>query len=330
MLFRKSIQKAALSAAKKKAPKTNGKETNGKDWINTVRVGDARDLSFLPNGSINVVVTSPPYFNAISYDSHVQTDGRENYRDKSKAQQDIGDYQRMMHNSFRELWRVVATGGFLCVVVGTCLAEVAGEKRHIPLPFRFVDMLESQGWDFWENIIWNKVTGGIPRFGVMLQHPYPGYYYPNLMTEHILVFRRPRSLTDEGLDFKIYADRSEEELKRNRIVIDAAVKKDIANNIWHIAPIDPGTAKRIGHPCPLPEEIPYRLIKLYSYRGATVLDPFCGSGQTLKVANALGRKWVGVDTQIKYVALCRKRVKEPLCLRAEQLTPSYIKMKSSF
>ena len=98
---------------------------------------------------------------------------------------------------------------------------------------------------------------------------------------------------------------------------------DVANNIWHIAPIPPN---QIDHPCPFPEEIPHRLITLYSYPGELVLDPFAGSGQTLKVAHWLKRQFVGYETIKKYVDLARKRIDDHLSLRPQQLIAVFDKV----
>ncbi len=98
---------------------------------------------------------------------------------------------------------------------------------------------------------------------------------------------------------------------------------DIANNVWHIAPVPPDY---IDHPAPFPEEIPFRLITLYSYPNDLVLDPFAGSGQTLKVARWLNRQYVGYEIIEKYVDLCRRRVNEPLSLRPQQLVAVFEKI----
>ena len=104
--------------------------------------------------------------------------------------------------------------------------------------------------------------------------------------------------------------------------IDSVFTKDIANNVWHIAPVPPG---QLNHPCPFPEEIPYRIISLYSYPGDLVLDPFAGVGTTLKVAEALGRDWVGYETKEAYVKEAKKLIEEPLRVR-EQLVVEFAKI----
>jgi len=136
------------------------------------------------------------------------------------------------------------------------------------------------------------------------------------MTEYILLFKKPG-------EEKIYHGRSKEEKEKNKINIDKIFTNEIANNIWHIAPVPPNQLK---HPCPFPEEIPYRLINLYSYKDELVLDPFAGIGTTLKVANQLGRSWVGYEIKKEYVNIAKKRVGESLNLR-DQLVCKFDKVR---
>ena len=134
------------------------------------------------------------------------------------------------------------------------------------------------------------------------------------MSEYILVFRKPGP--------KIYRDRTPAEKAAAEFMIDTLFTLETANNIWHIAPVPPGT---IDHPAPFPEEIPYRLITLYSYPGDLILDPFSGSGQTLKVAHALKRNYLGYETLSKYIDLANRRINQPLSLRQKQLTAVFKK-----
>jgi site-specific DNA-methyltransferase (adenine-specific) len=253
---------------------------------------------------VDLVVTSPPYWNSIDYDQHT-TDPQAWYRTRKGGPYD--EYLDWLTRCFKEVYRVLKAGGYCGVVIGTVLYE----GRYYPLPYHFVGLMESIGYELEQDIIWHKVTGGAKRAGVTIQHPYPGYYKPNIMTEFILVFRKPGP--------PIYHNRTAEEKEQNRIAIDALFKHELANNIWHIAPVPPNT---IDHPCPFPEEIPYRLILLYSYRGDLVLDPFAGSGTTLKVALHLGRRAVGYEVKEQYVKLAQKRILEPLNLR-RLLVPRY-------
>lgn len=262
--------------------------------------------------SVALTVTSPPYWNAIDYDVHTEGDSNEWYRTRryNEGFDDYAEYLDLMARIFSEVFRVTKPGGFCAIVIGTVLLE----GKHIPAPFDLTHRLMAAGWEFHQDIIWHKTTAGVKRAGSAIQKPYPGYFYPNIMTEYILLFRKPGE--------KIYrrANGSREE---SRFPINDVFKMDIANNIWHIAPVPPHT---IEHPCPYPEEIPYRLISLYSYRGDTVLDPFVGSGQTTKVAAALGRRAVGYDTRQQYIDYAQSRLEEPLHLREGQLIAKFEKV----
>jgi DNA modification methylase len=212
---------------------------------------------------------------------------------------------------FQEVLRVTRPGGFCAIVIGTVLLN----GRHYPVPFDLIARLSRSGWEFHQDIVWHKCTAGVKRAGVTIQKPYPGYYYPNIMTEYILIFRKP------GLP--IYREHSAEEKKKSAYAINRLFTMDIANNVWHIAPVPPDV---IDHPCPFPEEIPDRLIRLYSYVDDVVLDPFAGSGQTLKVAGQLGRKYVGYETIEKYVQLAKARVKGKSAVRPQQLIVRFDKI----
>lgn len=261
--------------------------------------------------SVALTVTSPPYWNAIDYDKHSEN-GEAWYRTREYGEGfvEYGEYLDFCGRVFSEVLRVTKPGGFCAVVIGTVLFK----GRHFPVPFDFTTRMQAMGWLFHQDIIWHKTTAGVKRAGVTIQKPYPGYYYPNIMTEYIMVFRKP------GEAIYRNANGHKEE---SRFEIDRVFTMDVANNIWHIAPVPPGT---IEHPCPYPEEIPYRLIQMYSYVGDVVLDPFLGSGQTAKVALALDRRAVGYDTSDTYIRLAKKRTKEPLKIRPMQLIARFEKI----
>jgi len=266
----------------------------------------------IADGSIALTVTSPPYWNAIDYDIHAK-DSTQHYRTRNykNGYIEYEEYLQWIERIFCEVHRVTKPGGFCTIVIGTVLMD----GKHYPVPFDLTNRLVTSGWEFHQDIVWHKCTAGVKRAGVAIQKPYPGYYYPNIMTEYILVFRKAGP--------RIYSNRSKEEKQRARYEIDKVFTMDIANNIWHIAPVPPNI---IDHPCPFPEEIPYRLIQLYSYPGETVLDPFAGSGQTLKVAAHSGRHYIGYDLLDQYVEMCGRRISEPLSLREEQLTAVFKKV----
>ena len=263
------------------------------------------DMNELRDGSIGLTITSPPYWNAIDYGTHVQND-TEWYRDRQYN--GFGDsYEGWLANikrAFSEVFRATMRGGFCAVVVGTILHE----GRHYPAPFDVAAQLMEVGFRFHQDIIWNKVTGGVRRAGVFIQHPKPGYYYPNIMTEYVLVFlkgKNPRH--GQG----------------SSVPLDDVFRRDIANNIWHIAPVPPRT---IDHPCPYPDELVRRLVLLYSQEKDEVLDPFLGSGQTARCALRQNRRAVGYEIEKKYLDLTCRRLHEPE-RRKYQLLPKMEKQE---
>ena len=213
-------------------------------------------------------------------------------------------YLSNIRKAFKEVYRVTIKGGFCAIVVGTILHK----GKHYPAPMLITNRLLDAGWDFHQDIIWNKVTGGVKRAGSFIQNPKQGYYYPNIMTEYILVFRKagePRRGTKQAL------------------AIDNLFKRDIANNIWHIAPVPPN---QIDHPCPFPEEIARRLILLYSQEGDEILDNFLGSGQTAIAAIKQGRTCVGYDIEMAYLQLAQHLINKGGHSRKYHLIPRFDKV----
>lgn len=278
----------------------------------------SEDMSVVSSDSVSLTVTSPPYWNAIDYDIFSSNLRKENYRTRNysagfdSAETGYEEYLYFCKRVFDEVYRVTKPGGFCAVVIGTILFK----GKYYAAPYDLLNLLTTlePKWLFHQDIIWNKVTAGVKRAGVAIQHPYPGYYYPNIMTEYIHVFRKPGDFIYKGLNGK---------RQQSAYLIDDLFKRDVANNIWHIAPVPPAN---IDHPCPFPEEIPDRLIKLYSYKEDIILDPFLGSGQSAKVANILGRNCIGFDIEKNYIDLSKERIKQPSKIRKKQLIPKFEKV----
>ena len=178
----------------------------------------------------------------------------------------------------------------------------------MPLPSLFLERLcalenddAPNKWRFRDMIIWNKVTSGRNgagnRFGLFTQYPIPTYFRANIMHEYILILQKGKARSDISIK------------EKERVPLNRILKREIANSIWNIAPVPPGS---INHPVPFPEQIPFRLITLYSKKGDVVLDPMNGSGQTTKVANQLGRKYIGIDIRQEYVNEAKNRVSQKL------------------
>ncbi len=283
--------------------------TRGPMKVDVIYHASCEDLSALEDDSVALTVTSPPYWNAIDYDVH-EKDPTQWYRTRKYATgyKEYEEYLDWVTRIFGGVLTKTKPGGFCAIVIGTVLLN----GRHYPVPFDLTHRLAHAGWEFHQDIVWHKVTGGVKRAGVTIQKPYPGYFYPNIMTEYILMFRKPGEANHRG--------RGRAEREAARIPINRIFTMDIANSVWHIAPVPPG---HLDHPCPFPEEVPYRLIQLYSYPGDLILDPFVGSGQTLKVAKHLVRHFVGYETVKKYVEYTKRRLNEPLAVRPQQLIATF-------
>ncbi len=281
--------------------------------VDQIILGNCKEvLRQLPEESVQVTITSPPYRNAINYDMHASGSG-EYYRGKMRL--DTSDYLNDMADIFGDkLYHVTKEGGYCCIVI----ANEVINGTILPLPHMLLSKLVQPlgKWNLHEEIIWHKVTGGTNRYGSFVINPYPKYYRANIMHEFILILRKG--------DVNSGRTRKKEELPAKH----EEWTKEIANSVWHIAPVPPGY---IDHPCPFPEEIPYRLMKLYSYQNDVVLDPFNGSGQTTKVAHHFGRRYIGIDLVREYVDLARSRIaNEPLHIRSEALIANWKKIPSHY
>lgn len=281
--------------------------------VNHIVAGNCKDvLRRLPANSVQLTITSPPYRNAIDYDMHASGSGGY-YRGKLNL--DTNDYLNDMADIFGDkVYRVTKEGGYCCIII----ANEVVNGTILPLPHMLLSKLVQPfgKWQLHEEIIWHKVTGGTNRYGSFVINPYPKYYRANIMHEFILILRKGDVNTGRTQRKNALPATHEE------------WTKEIANSVWHIAPVPPGY---IDHPCPYPEEIPYRLMKLYSYENDVVLDPFNGSGQTTKVAHYFGRRYVGIDLVQDYVKLARSRIEnEPIHIRDEALIASWKKIPSHY
>jgi modification methylase len=212
------------------------------------------------------------------------------------------------------IYRATKEGGYCCIVIGN---EVVN-GTILPLPHMLLSKIvqPAGNWNLHEEIIWHKVTGGTNRYGSFVINPYPKYYRANIMHEFVLVLRKGDVASGRTNKGEMLPATHEE------------WTKEIANSIWHIPPVPPGF---VGHPCPFPEEIPYRLMKLYSYENDVILDPFNGSGQTTKVAFNINRRYIGIEVMEKYNRLALSRLaKEKVHIRPEALIAKWKKIPSHY
>lgn len=224
-------------------------------------VGDAEEtLKSLPEKSVQLIFTSPPYYNAREY---------ANYHS-------YAEYLEKMKAVFISCSRVIEDGRFAVVNVSLVITKRAGrefESIRYPIPYDFHRVLTDAGFYFVDEIVWIKPEPSVPdRIGGYRRTRKPLSYKPNCITESLMVYRRDCNfLLDVNMKgYKEY-DRHEDE------AIDTS-------NCWYIAPMHDKK-----HPAVFPEELCRRVLKYYSFEGDTVLDPFAGSGTTGRVAMKMKR-----------------------------------------
>lgn len=249
----------------------------------TVTFGDCRDMHELPDNSIHLVVTSPPYFNA-PFD----------YPDLFRTYDDFLD---LITQVSKEVYRVVANGRIACFVTDDML--VRGEKY--PVVADVTRLMQQAGFRYRDKIVWVKPKGYTRisrRSGVLLQHPYPMYFYPDNIQESILIFQKGRF--DYNFQKKILIKKEE-----SRIDVGQFNREEWNLSVWRITNVLPKPGRIEEGIAAFPDELPNRLIRLFSFQGETVLDPFVGSGTTLKVSNSLGRYSIGyeIDRELRPIIL---------------------------
>ncbi|NLN95623.1 MAG: site-specific DNA-methyltransferase [Bacteroidales bacterium] len=245
--------------------------------------GNSMSMIEIPDESIHLIITSPPYFNA-PFD----------YRGLFNNYQ---QYLGVLNNMARESYRVLQQGRIFALNIDDML--VNGEKY--PITADAIKIFQNAGFRYRDKIVWKKPDGYLrisKRSGVLLQNPYPMYFYPDNLLESIVIFQKGK-FNYQSMPKEI----------REKSKID---KKEFQNNNWHktiweITNVLPGSKFEKGIAA-FPDELPYRLIKLYSYVGETVLDPFVGSGTTMKVANLLNRNSVGIEIIRNLEAVIRQKI----------------------
>lgn len=238
----------------------------------------------LENNSIDLVVTSHPYYNAKEY-SHW-----EKYQ----------DYTEWLRNIFSLIYEKLKEGRMCCVNLSVILEPRKNrnsESKRIPLPFHFVNIMENIGFKFLEDIIWVKPEGAAKnRNGRFFQDRQPVQYKPNVVNEYVLIFQKPSRFLIDKIVRSYNGD-----IKKNSLVGDGYER----SNVWHINP-----ETKSKHPAPFPEELCDKLIKYYSYINDIIFDPFMGSGTTGKMALLNNRKFIGFEINEKYYEMSEKRISE--------------------
>lgn len=238
------------------------------EFLNKHFCHSSEQMNELPDNSIHLMITSPPYNATKEYDKNLNLD----------------EYLSILKNVWKETYRVLVPGGRACINVANL-----GRKPYIPLhSFIIKDMLEL-GFYMRGEIIWNKASSASPStaWGSWLSAANPVL---RDIHEYILIFSKD-SFTRKG----------------NESTITKEEFLEWTKSIWTFPAV---SAKSIGHPAPFPEELPHRLIKLYSFKNDIILDPFVGSGTTSLASLKNNRNFIGYDTNEKYIKLADKRISE--------------------
>ena len=241
----------------------------------TVYVKDARDMKEIEDNSVHLMITSPPYFDAKLY-STIQGD-LGNIHDLDEWFNEIGKV-------WKEVFRVLQPGRKAFINIMNLPVRTKHGFKSLNIVGRTIDLCESIGFIFRREIIWHKTNSVRAHFGT---YPYPGNILINYAHEFILEFEKPAPK-----NYKKYEHLTEEQKEASKLEKDfwIEIKK---SDVWLIKP--EGSGDNRDHPAPFPYELPYRLIKAYSFVGETVLDPFLGSGTTLVVARDLKRNGIGYE-----------------------------------
>jgi len=239
------------------------------EYENSIILGTSENMKEIPDNSLHLMVTSPPYNVTKEYDEDLSFE----------------EYLLLLRNVFFETYRVLVYGGRACINVANL-----GRKPYIPLSDYISQMMIDIGYLMRGEIIWHKVAGA----GVsMAWGSWQSASNPVLRDTHeyILIFSKG-SFSRKKVDGK-----------ENTITKDQFM--EWTKSVWTM---NPESAKKVGHPAPFPIELPYRLIQLYTYKDDIILDPFMGSGSTAIAALKSDRKYVGYDTNTEYIKLAEDRI----------------------
>src|SRR3990167_1282184 len=234
---------------------------------------DARKMKEVDDESVHLIVTYPPYNVSKEYDEHNDL-------------MPLDEYLELLNAVWKECKRILVKGGRICVNVAN-----TGRKPYIPIHTYITKQLLDLGFLMRGEILWNKEAsvGSSTAWG-----SWQSASNPTLrdVHEYVMVFSKD--------DYQLKNGDDKSDIERDEFL-------EWTKSIWAFPTI---SAKRVGHPAPFPEELPKRLIKLYSFPTQVILDPFVGSGTTCIAAKRLRRKYIGYDVSKKYCELAEERIKK--------------------
>ena len=236
--------------------------------LNQIYCKSSENMSEIPDSSIHLMVTSPPYNVKKEYDQDLS----------------LGEYRELLRSVFTETHKKLVTGGRACINVANL-----GRKPYIPLHSYIIEDMLEIGYYMRGEIIWNKASSASPStaWGSWLSAANPVL---RDIHEYLLVFSKG--------SFSRKRNRKENSIRKEEFL-------EWTKSVWTFPAV---SARSIGHPAPFPEELPHRLIQLYTFKNDVVLDPFCGSGTACLVALKSGRNYIGYDIDEKYVELANDRI----------------------
>jgi DNA modification methylase len=249
----------------------------------------SESMKELKDESVGLIVTSPPYGQIKDYGVEAQIGHEE----------DFDTYFKRLKSVWQECHRVLSPQRRMIINIGDqyLRAKDYGRYRIVSISAQIIQDCQALGFDYMGDIIWQKIsttntTGGCSFMGSLF---YPPNGLPTYDYEHILIFKKV-----QGTEIK--TDRTVKELSK----ISMDEWKDFFIGHWKIL----GTTQDV-HMAMFPEEIPYRLIRMFSYIGETVLDPFCGSGTVLRIAKVLFRKGIGYEINPEFQPIIANKIKIP-------------------
>ncbi len=254
------------------------------NWARII-IGDSRKMIEIDDNSVDLVVTSPPYWHIKDYGAPGQIGYGES----------LHEYLKDLYRVWKECYRVLKPGRRLAINIGDQFARsiIYGRYKIIPLHAEFIAQCEDIGFDFMGSIIWQKkttmnTTGGA---NVMGSYPYPPNGMIEIDYEFILIFKKPGKSGRISKEIKEKSKLTKEEWK------------EYFYGHWYF-----GGARQIEHEAMFPEELPKRLIRMYTFVRDTVLDPFLGSGTTVKAALSLNRNAIGYEINDKFLEVIKEKL----------------------